>query len=575
MAQWILKRVGANYDHIAKRFYITPLTARLLVNRGLTEDAVIEQYLHPSDADFGDGALLADMDRAITLLCEAIRANKRIRIIGDYDIDGIQSTYILHQGLLHVGANADYAIPHRIEDGYGLNVHLIEQCIADGIDLIITCDNGIAAAKEIAFAKENGITVIVTDHHEVPYTLDANEKRIYLLPPADAVVDPKRADDPYPCKKLCGAVVAWKVILQLYPAIGYDADDAMIFLENAAFATVGDVMELVEENRSIVALGLSALEHTTNIGMRALLDACDLSDKGPINVGHVGFILGPSMNASGRLDSAIRCVELLEATDPTTAGKLALELRTLNDERKSMTQDGVDQAIEAIEAQGQSTDKVLVVYLPGLHESIAGIVAGRIRERYERPTFVLTDSANSDEVKGSGRSTAAFSMYDEMCKCKELFTKFGGHPMAAGLSLLRENIDAFRTAMNENCKVPLKELGDKIYIDADMNFSYLLQNRVLIDELSLLAPFGMGNTTPAFALRNVRIIEKKPIGKEKQFLRLLLEDADGCRITGVYFKDREKWDAAEHDGHITILYEPQFNEFHGQVTVQINIKNVC
>ena len=394
MAKWLVYNKRADFKAIGEKYHIDPVVARILVNRDVGDDASIAAYLHPSKKDFGDAGLLQDMDKAIALLQKAIQQNTKIRIIGDYDIDGIQSTYILHQGLLRVGADADYAIPDRIEDGYGVNIRLMERCVMDGIGLVITCDNGIAAAEAIAYAKKEGLTVIVTDHHEVPYELVGGKKE-YHLPPADAVIDPKREDCAYPCKKLCGAVVAWKVILQLYQQHGIPEEEAMAFIENAAFATIGDVMELVEENRTIVALGLECLRHTKNIGMQTLIARCDLSmDR--ISAYHVGFVLGPCLNASGRLDSATKALQLLEAKDTKEAVRLAEELRQLNEERKVMTEQGIAQAIREIEQKELIQDAVLVVYLPAVHESVAGIIAGRIRERYERPTFVLVDAADGD-----------------------------------------------------------------------------------------------------------------------------------------------------------------------------------
>ena len=512
------------------------------------------------------------MDVAVVLLHKAIKEKKKIRIIGDYDIDGIQATYILHQGLLRLGAIVDYAIPDRIEDGYGVNIRLMEKCVADGIGLVITCDNGIAAADAIAYAKEAGIEVIVTDHHEVPYEM-VEGKKVYHLPPADAVVDPKREDCMYPCKKLCGAVVAWKVIWVLYEAAGIARQEAMRFMENAAFATIGDVMELVEENRTIVALGIDRLRHTKNLGMQTLIARCDLAPE-DISAYHVGFVLGPCLNASGRLDSATKALELLEAEDIESAAGLAETLRQLNEERKVMTEQGVAQAIAQIEQAADADAPVLVVYLPQVHESVAGIIAGRIRERYERPTFILVDAADGNGAKGSGRSVEGFSMYDEMCKCKELFSKFGGHPMAAGLSLPVENIDAFRTAINANTQMTKEEMQTVIHIDVPMPFSYISEE--LIGQLERLEPFGNGNPKPVFAQKNVRILRKMPIGKQKQFLRLTLQGEDGSRMEGLYFGERTVLEEIEGErGCITITYYPQINDFRGRRSLQIVISNVC
>ena len=562
----------ADFTAMGKKYQIDPVVARILVNRDLTEDAAITAFLHPSEKDLGDGKALKDMDVAVALLQKAIKEKKKIRIIGDYDIDGIQATYILHQGLLRLGAIVDYAIPDRIEDGYGVNIRLMEKCVADGIGLVITCDNGIAAADAIAYAKEAGIEVIVTDHHEVPYEM-VEGKKVYHLPPADAVVDPKREDCMYPCKKLCGAVVAWKVIWVLYEAAGIARQEAMRFMENAAFATIGDVMELVEENRTIVALGIDRLRHTKNLGMQTLIARCDLAPE-DISAYHVGFVLGPCLNASGRLDSATKALELLEAEDIESAAGLAETLRQLNEERKVMTEQGVAQAIAQIEQAADADAPVLVIYLPQVHESVAGIIAGRIRERYERPTFILVDAADGNGAKGSGRSVEGFSMYDEMCKCKELFSKFGGHPMAAGLSLPVENIDAFRTAINANTQMTKEEMQTVIHIDVPMPFSYISEE--LIGQLERLEPFGNGNPKPVFAQKNVCILRKRPIGKQKQFLRLTLQGEDGSRMEGLYFGERTVLEEIEGErGCITITYYPQINDFRGRRSLQIVISNVC
>lgn len=572
MAKWLMYIKRADFTAMGKKYQIDPVVTRILVNRDLTEDAAITAFLHPSEKDLGDGKALKDMDVAVALLQKAIKEKKKIRIIGDYDIDGIQATYILHQGLLRLGAIVDYAIPDRIEDGYGVNIRLMEKCVADGIGLVITCDNGIAAADAIAYAKEAGIEVIVTDHHEVPYEM-VEGKKVYHLPPADAVVDPKREDCMYPCKKLCGAVVAWKVIWVLYEAAGIARQEAMRFMENAAFATIGDVMELVEENRTIVALGIDRLRHTKNLGMQTLIARCDLAPE-DISAYHVGFVLGPCLNASGRLDSATKALELLEAEDIESAAGLAETLRQLNEERKVMTEQGVAQAIAQIEQAADADAPVLVIYLPQVHESVAGIIAGRIRERYERPTFILVDAADGNGAKGSGRSVEGFSMYDEMCKCKELFSKFGGHPMAAGLSLPVENIDAFRTAINANTQMTKEEMQTVIHIDVPMPFSYISEE--LIGQLERLEPFGNGNPKPVFAQKNVRILRKMPIGKQKQFLRLTLQGEDGSRMEGLYFGERTVLEEIEGErGCITITYYPQINDFRGRRSLQIVISNVC
>ncbi len=570
MSKWVLYTKRGDFKGIAQKYGIDPLLAKIMVNRGVKEEEM-RAYLHPSLDDLADPNLLKDMDLAIPLLQKAIDSDTKIRIIGDYDIDGVCSTYILHQGLLRVGAQVDYMIPNRIEDGYGINHRLIEKCIEDGIGLIITCDNGIAAAKEVDFAKESGLTVIVTDHHEVPYDM-VDEKKVYKLPKADAVIDPKREDCPYPYKNICGAVVAWKLILALYRASDLEEKEGMIFLENAAFATIGDVMELTGENRSIVSLGLEQMRHTKNIGLRTLMERCKI-DSESLSAYHIGFVLGPCINASGRLDTATKAIELLEARDPQSAAYIAESLQTLNEERKSMTARGVDVAKEWIEKNKCENDAVLVVYLPGIHESVAGIIAGRIREQYERPTFILVDAADGNGAKGSGRSVEGYSMYDEMCKCKDLLSKFGGHPMAAGLSLPVEHIDAFREQMNANNTMPTEDMQTVVHIDAAMPFSYI--SKQLIDDLEILEPFGNGNSKPVFAQKNVTVRRMIPIGKEKQFLRLDLLGEDGSHIEGLCFNNVEKLkDIASTYGKVAITYYPQVNEFRGNITLQVIVTDV-
>lgn len=572
MAKWMMYSKKADFQEIAARHGVDQVIARILVNRGVTEETQIRQYLHPSADDLMDGSRMRDMEKAVSLLRTAVTDRMRIRIIGDYDIDGIQATYILHQGLLRVGALVDYAVPNRMEDGYGLNVSMIEQCIADGVGLVVTCDNGIAAAEAIAAAKEAGLMVIVTDHHEVPYTMEQGHK-CYHLPPADAIVNPKQADCPYPFKQLCGAAVAWKVIRQLYPVMGIAKKEADCFLENAAFATVGDVMQLQGENRSLVALGLKQLQQTSNLGMRTLIERCGIQGK-MLSAYHIGFILGPCLNASGRLDSATKAIELLETSSAREAVALADALQSLNEQRKVMTEQGVKAAIAYVEDHAQSADAVLVVYLPKVHESVAGIIAGRLREQYERPVFVLVDAADGEGVKGSGRSVEGYSMYDEMCKCSELFTRFGGHPMAAGLSLPKENVDAFRRKINAVCELSTEQMQTVIHIDVPMPFSYLTPER--IRQLDLLEPFGNGNPKPVFAQKNVTVLRRQPMGKNGQYTRMELRGEDGGQIEGLYFGDvKNVEDVLSEKGKITVAYYPQINTYRGTQKMQVVISQIC
>lgn len=572
MAKWFVYNKAADFNKIGREHGIDAVLARILVNRGLTEKKEIDDFLHPSEKQLLDGSRMKDMEKAVSVIKAAILNEKRIRIIGDYDVDGIQATYILHQGLLRCGAKASYGIPHRMTDGYGLNTSLVEKCIKDNIEVILTCDNGIAARDAICMAKEAGLSVVVTDHHEVPYEQTGEEKN-FLLPPADAIVNPKQPGCCYPFKNICGAVVAWKFVQALYGAMGVPTEEADVFLENAAFATIGDVMELVGENRTIVTLGLKSLRQTKNIGMQTLIKRCGL-ESAEISAYHIGFVLGPCFNASGRLDTATKAIELLEATDVWEAVALAEQLMTWNEERKRMTEQGVKEAIQYVETNINKNETVLVIYLKDVHESIAGIIAGRIREKYERPVFVLTDAGDGQALKGSGRSVEGFSMYEEMNRCGELFTKYGGHPMAAGLTLPKENLELFRQKINENTSVCPDDLATVIHIDVPMPFSYITTE--LVEQLALLEPFGNGNPKAVFAQKNVRIAEKKQIGKTGQFLKLTLIGEDGAEAEALYFGEREYFEAAAgEDNRIKVTYYPQINTYRGCRRIQVVITDVA
>lgn len=588
MSKWMVWMKKADFKGLGQKYGIDPVLARIMVNRGVQPDD-FDAYLHPSMEQLHDPHMLKDADLSADLLLESIQKHEKIRIIGDYDIDGIQSVYILHQALLRCSADADYAVPERLKDGYGMNVRLVNEAFDSGVQTLITCDNGIAAGEAIDRAKELGMTVIVTDHHNVPYD-EVDGKRMERIPRADAVVDPKQEACAYPFTGICGAVVAWKLVCILYEKAGIDSREADHFIENAAFATIGDVMELVDENRSIVALGLKALRHTSNPGMRALIARQGI-EADQISAYHIGFVLGPCFNASGRLNTAALGICLLEAKDPQEAEKLAEELGQLNDERKEMTQKGVDAAFAQIDGMEQM-DKVLVVYIPGIHESVAGIVAGRVREKYSRPTFVLCDAADGTCVKGSGRSVEAYSMYDEMNRCKGLLLKFGGHPMAAGLSIARENVDAFRRQLNENTTLTEEDLMPVVHIDVPMPLSYISID--LIRQLSLLEPCGNGNTQPVFAAKNVPVVSARRIGREGQFLkfRLGLGEGTGRTIDCLYFGDVDaiqqvivdkfgeaQWDAMLNGEHchvtLSVIYEPQINSYRGMDSVQVIMREVC
>lgn len=567
MSKWMIYNKKGDFAGIGQRYGVDQVLAKIMVNRDICQPEQIQEYLYPNLQMLGDGAKLKDMARAVSLLKDAICEGKNICIIGDYDIDGIQSTYILHQGILRCGGKVTYQIPHRVEDGYGINVHMIEKCAEDGVDFIITCDNGIAAADAIQAAKDANMTVIVTDHHEVPF-VEKQGETVELLPPADAIVNPKQKNCAYPNKNICGAVVAWKVIIQLYQAMEIPMQEAYEFIENAAFATVGDVMELMGENRTIVALGLKELRQTKNIGMQTLIEKCGLTDK-PIQAYHIGFVLGPCINASGRLDSAVKSLQLLEAKSPQEATVLAEELKTLNEERKAMTEAGIQQAVQIVEKEHNQENLVLVVYLKDTHESVAGIIAGRLREKYEKPVFVLTDGEDG-QLKGSGRSVEGFSMYEEMNKCRDLFSKFGGHPMAAGLSMPKENLEVFKRQINKNTKVTIEDIASVVHIDVALPFYYLTPE--FVAQLEKLEPFGNGNPKPVFAQRGVKFRDAKPIGKQGKYTKAIAVGEDGCQVEALYFGDKQ--DVIRQAGTYRILYYPQVNSYGYKDKVQIVITDM-
>lgn len=580
MERWVLLRKGADFEAIGKKYQISPRLACLIRNRDVIGEEAVDRYLNGTISDLYDGMLMKDMDKAIDILKEKILEDKKIRVIGDYDIDGVNATYILLEGLERLGADVDSDIPDRISDGYGLNRHLVERAYEAGVDTLITCDNGIAAADEIAYGKEMGMTVIVTDHHEVPFDEHDGEKR-YRIPPADAVMDPKQPDCLYPFKGLCGAAVAYKMMEALWESMGKDSADLDDLIENVAIATIGDVMDLEDENRIFVKEGLQMLRRTKNPGLKALIE-CTGIDKNSLNSYHIGFVLGPCINASGRLDTAKRALELLRAGTQKEADILAGDLKALNDSRKDMTEEAVKQAEEQVETTTISKDKVLVVYLPDCHESLAGIVAGRIRENYYKPVFVLTDV--EEGVKGSGRSIDGYHMYEELNKCKELLTKFGGHRLAAGLSLPKENVGKFREMLNKNCTLTEEEMKEKVTIDMEMPFGCVTEG--LVKELELLEPFGKGNTKPVFAARDVTLLGARILGKDRNVLKLQVQDVNGCRIEAMLFhhaddflgKLEEQYGKTEVEAllkgrgrqiRISMTYYPDINEYMGKKTPQI------
>lgn len=574
MEKWVVAAKRADFAQIAAKFGIDPVTARLIRNRDVVGDEAIRLYLYGGLEQLHNPHLLKGADEAAALIKRKIQEKKKIRIIGDYDIDGVNATYILYKGLKRCQVLVDYEIPDRMKDGYGINEHLIQYAYEEGVDTILTCDNGIAAVDQIGYAKDHGMTVIVTDHHEP-------QDRI---PPADVIVNPKQEGCPYPFKNLCGAAVAWKVVQCLYELFDIEWEASLEFLEQTAIATVGDVMDLTEENRILVKEGLKKLNHTTNPGLHALIQANGL-EQAQLNAYHIGFVLGPCINASGRLDTAKRALSLLLEENAEKAAALAQELKELNDERKDMTAKGVEQAVELIENGPLKEDKVLVVYLPGCHESLAGIIAGRLRERYYRPTIVITDSAEG--IKGSGRSIETYNMFEELMKCKELFTKFGGHPMAAGLSMEKGMAEVLRKRLNEQTTLTSEDLTEKVVIDVPMPIDYITEH--LVEELSVLEPFGKANTKPVFAEKKLQILNARILGQNRNVLKMQVRNARGAVLEALYFGDiqgfqeylekkfgsvemEKLFQGRENRVSLSVVYYPSINEFRDRRTLQIVIQ---
>lgn len=570
MEKWMVYNKKADFQKIGSEFGIDPVIARLIRNRDIQDMKEIRSYLYGTLAEIPSPWKMKDMERAVQILQKKITQKKKIRIIGDYDIDGVTATCILLKGLKRLNANVDTYIPDRVKDGYGMHEQLIDKALEDGIDTILTCDNGIAAAAEIEYAKKEGLTVIVTDHHDIPFR-DTEDGRIWIIPKADAVVNPKQNDCLYPNKNICGAVVAWKLIWALYERLGIDSDEIWDFLELAAIATVGDVMDLQGENRIIVKEGLKKLSSTSFEGLKALICVNNL-EGAEITAYHVGFVIGPCINASGRLDTAARSLELLLVDNMEDAMKLADDLYDLNQSRKAMTEQGKEQAIQSIEENNLGKDRVLVVYLPDCHESLAGIIAGRIREAYNKPVFVLTKGA--DGVKGSGRSIEAYSMYEELVKCSDLLTQFGGHPMAAGLSMEEKNVELFRRRLNDNCTLTEQDLIPQIMIDVPMPISYL--SKKLTEQLKVLEPFGKGNSKPLFAQKNLRAVGIRVFGRNRNVAKMLLIDENGIKMDAVYFGEAQEFvDFVQAHDTISVTYYPEINVFQGRENLQVVIKNYC
>lgn len=520
-------------------------------------------FVNPSKADFNNPHLLYDVDKATDIISGVIDRGDKIRVIGDYDIDGICATYILITCLKELGAKVDYYLPKRQVDGYGMNETIVKKAKEDGVDLIVTCDNGISANPAVALAKELGISVVVTDHHEVPK--DEGEDR---LPVADAVVDPKRADCVYPFKEICGAVVAWKLAICLYKKYGFDEKYHMEFLEFVAFATIGDIMKLQDENRAIVSLGLKKMVHTRNLGLRMLIECCGLNGKS-ISAYHVGFVLGPCINAGGRLADAEMGVQLFESENRDRALEIAEKLKELNEERKELTASGTDEAVKIIENNDLLNDRVIVVYVPNIHESLCGIIAGRLKEKYTRPCFMLTDSLGY--VKGSGRSIPAYSMFDKMSRVEDVFLMFGGHPMAAGLSIEKERVSELRERLNDECELCDDDLVEKVMIDVPMPLSYITTD--LVRQLDILEPFGNGNEKPVFAQKNLCVWRTYRFGSKNEHLKLMLKENDVI-VEGICFGEAENFLSRFDIGdHIDILYYPRINEFRGEENIQVVIQD--
>lgn len=575
MYKWFLRNNKIDFNKISKDLGISKIIAKLLINRGIIESDSIDKFLDPNLDKLYPAELMKDLTLTAEILGNDIESCKKIRIVGDYDVDGVMSVCVLYKGLKKLGANVDYVIPDRVLDGYGINLNIIEAAKEDGIDTIITCDNGISAKDEIRFAKDLGLTIIITDHHDVPE----------VLPDADAIIDPKQMDCGYPFKNLCGAGVAFKLISYLYKTNGL-ADEVNDFLEYVAIATICDVVDLVDENRIIVKYGLVKLNNTTNIGLKALIEACGIIDK-KISVYHIGFIIGPAINASGRLDSALLALQLFLTEDSQLAKEIAMNLRDLNEERKNMTLDGIDKVVHQIENSSIKDDKVLIIYEPEIHESIAGIIAGRIKERYNKPTIILTNGKDG-LPKGSGRSIEEFNMYEELTKCKGILNKYGGHPMAAGLSLDNENIEELKRLLNENISLTEDDLIPKIYIDMELPIEYI--NYKLIDEINSLEPFGKGNAKPIFGCKQLRVAKGYLLGANKNVIKLNLLSARGKRIDGLIFSDAEEfidvltdkygeeqlekmYKGIENDVLVDILYYPCVNEYKGNRSLQVIINN--
>lgn len=568
--QWVVMTKKADFQAMAEEFKISPMLARIIRNRDVISAEEVDYYLNATPEQMHAPEKMANMREGALLLLDSLRKKRRIRVIGDYDVDGICAAYILKRGLSEFGADVSVAIPHRVKDGYGLNRRLIEEAYEAGVDVIVTCDNGIAAGEETALAKSMGMKVIVTDHHEVPYE-EGTDGRVEILPPADVIINPKQEACNYPFPDICGALIAYKLVEMLCTVAEHDGRKMLReLLEFAAIATVCDVMDLLDENRIVVKYGLSYMKKSANPGLRTLIEVCGLVG-GNIGSYHVGFVIGPCLNATGRLDSAMKALGLFEAEDETKALPIALWLRDMNESRKQMTEKGLQEAMVQVEECGYKEQNVLVVYLKNCHESIAGIIAGRLKEEYYKPVFVLTDG--EEGLKGSGRSIEAYSMYEGLSGVKDLLERFGGHRMAAGFSLKAENLEEFRRRINENADLREEDFVRKIRIDIPMPISYA--TGAFVDELARLEPFGNGNHKPLFAQKNVKIRNCTVRGKNKNVAGFILEDENGYRVNGVYFGDAQAFleELKARGERVNIVYYPEVNEFRGNVTLQMVVSH--
>lgn len=587
MERWYLRNVKVDLDHISNKGKISKLLVRILANRGIKDLRSIDSFINPTLDKLHNPRLMKDMEEGVKLVKDSIQKGEKIRIVGDYDQDGNSAILTLLKGIRRCKGRVDYVIPHRIRDGYGLNERIVREAKEDGVNLLITCDNGISALEPVKLAKNLGMKVIITDHHDVGFVEDEDGRKNYLLPEADAIINPKRQDCKYPFKNLSGAGVAFKFVQALYEEFNIDMDESYELLEFVAMGTVCDVVELIDENRIIVTEGLKRINNTQNIGLKALIRATGLEGK-DINTYSLGFILGPCVNASGRLDSAEMAVELFLTEDENLASFYAEELYKLNEERKRMTEKGFEKAVDQIEQKGYDKEKVIVIYEPSIHESIAGIIAGRIKDRYYRPTILLTQSKDENKIKGSGRSIEEYNMFDEISKAKDLLTSFGGHPMAAGLSLNKSNLEDFRNRLNGQTTLTEKDLIPKIYIDIHLPLDYVSFN--LVEELKLLEPFGKGNPKPLFGAKGIPVKRAFILGKNGNVLKLLLLTKSGRIIDGLYFGDIEefedrlskKYGMAELDRmykgidsaiKLDIVYTPSVNEYMGNKNLQVIIHN--